>query len=55
MQVNESGEHTTIYERHHANGKNEFALLAVQRDEMTIINLLGNVTLQDIRGIAGGK
>ncbi|MCR5077213.1 MAG: DUF4252 domain-containing protein [Prevotella sp.] len=55
MQVNDDGEHTTIYERHHANGKNEFALLSYEHDEISIINILGNVTLQDIQGIAGGK
>lgn len=55
MQVNERGEHTTIYERHYPNGKNEFSLLAIERYEITIINLLGNISLQDIQGIAGGK
>lgn len=55
MQVNEGGEHTTIYERHQPNGKKEFALLAIERNEITIINLLGNISLQDIQGIAGGK
>ena len=55
MQVNEGSEHTTIYERHYPNGKNEFALLAIERNEITIINLLGNISLQDIQGIAGGK
>ena len=55
MQVNEGGEHTTIYERHHPNEKKEFALLAIERNEITIINLLGNISLQDIQGIAGGK
>ena len=55
VQVNEGGEHTTIYERHYPNGKNEFALLAIERNEITIINLLGNISLQDIQGIAGGK
>ena len=55
MQVNEGGEHTTIYERHYPNGKNEFSLLAIERNEITIINLLGNISLQDIQGIAGGK
>lgn len=55
MQVNEGTEHTTIYERHYPNGKNEFSLLAIERNEITIINLLGNVTLQDIQGIANGK
>ena len=49
------GEHTTIYERHYPNGKNEFSLLAIERNEITIINLLGNISLQDIQGIAGGK
>lgn len=55
MQVNDGREHTTIYERHYPNGKNEFALLSVERDEISIINILGNVSLQDIQGIAGGK
>ena len=55
MQVNDGGEHTTIYERHYPNGKNEFSLLSVERGEISIINILGNVSLQDIQGIAGGK
>lgn len=55
MQVNDEGERTTIYERHYPNGKNEFALLAIERNEITIINLLGKISLQDIQGIAGGK
>lgn len=55
MQVNEGGEHTTIYGRNYPNGKKEFALLAIERNEITIINLLGNISLQDIQGIAGGK
>ena len=55
MQVNDGGAHTTIYERHYPNGKNEFSLLSVERGEISIINILGNVSLQDIQGIAGGK
>lgn len=55
MRTNDDGELTTIYERQHAKGKNEFVLLSVEKDEISVINILGNVTLADIQGIAGGK
>lgn len=55
MQVNKGGEHTAICERYYPNGKNEFALPTIERNEITIINLPGNISLQNIQGITGGE
>lgn len=42
MQVNDGGEHTTIYGRHYPNGKNEsFPVPLEQRGEISI-NILGS-------------
>lgn len=51
MRVNDDGEHTIIYQKQHAGGKNEFVLLSDEKDELSIINLLGNVTLNEIKGL----
>lgn len=51
MQANSDGERTTIYMKSRGRGKNEFALLNVEKDEVSIINLLGNVSLEDIKQI----
>ncbi|WP_028897227.1 DUF4252 domain-containing protein [Prevotella sp. HUN102] len=53
MKVNDGDERVTIYQKNRGNGKNEFVLLAVEKDEISIINILGNVSLQDIKGFAG--
>jgi hypothetical protein len=53
MRVNDDGDHTTIYQKQHAGGKNEFVLLSDEKDELSIINVLGAVTLNEIKGIAG--
>ena len=47
-----NGEDVTIYEKRYKNGKNEYVLLTVERDELTIVNLLGRVSLEEIQAIA---
>ena len=53
MKMNDDGEKMTIYQRTLKDGKNEFALLTEDKDEVTIINLMGAITLKDIKDIAG--
>ncbi|GAB6983128.1 DUF4252 domain-containing protein [Prevotella dentasini] len=53
MQMSDDGEHTTIYQRAAGSGKNEFVLLTTEKDELTIINVLGSVSLKDIQGLTG--
>ena len=55
MQVREGGENVIIYEKRYGNGKNEFVLLSTEKDELSIINVFGNVSLKDIQSIAGGN
>lgn len=52
MNVNENGELTLIYGKSYSHGKNEFVLLSIEKDEINIINIYGNVTLNDIKQIA---
>ena len=49
------GDHVTIYEKRYKNGKNEFVLLTTEKDDLSIINVFGNVTLHDIQSITAGK
>lgn len=49
MQINDDGEKTIIYMKRHPKGRNEFVLLSQASDEMTIINVLGTLSLNDIR------
>ena len=49
MQINDSGEHVTIYHKKLNKEKSEFALLAEETDEITIISLQGKITLKDIQ------
>lgn len=53
MKMNDDDEKVTIYQRTLKDGKNEFALLTEDKDEVTIINLMGAITLKDIKDIAG--
>ncbi len=53
MKMNDDGEKMTIYQRTLKDGKNEFALLTEDKDGVTIINLMGAITLKDIKDIAG--
>jgi hypothetical protein len=49
MQKDENGEKSSIYKRGLGKNKNEFVLLSVERNELSIINVIGNVSLNDIR------
>ena len=51
MQINDSGEHVTIYHKKLSKEKSEFALLSEEDDEITIISLRGKITLKDIQHI----
>lgn len=52
MTVNDDGEQTLIYGKSLGKGKNEFVLLSVEKTELDIINVMGNITLNDIKQIA---
>lgn len=52
MKTKSNGEDVTIYEKKYQNGKNEYVLLMVEHDEITIVNLLGRITLEEIKSIA---
>lgn len=49
MQTTDDGEKTYIYHRQLQNGKSEYTLLNVDHDEIDIINVIGTVTLSDIK------
>ena len=53
MKVNDGGENTTIYMKARQQGRNEFALLVSESGELEIINILGKITLKDIRNLTG--
>jgi len=49
MQVNDSGEHVTIYCKKLGKDKAEYALLSEEDGEISIISLQGRITLKDIQ------
>ena len=51
MRVREDGEKTTIYFKDGKKDKKEFVLLVDEKDEFTIISIVGELTLQEIQGI----
>ena len=51
MRIREDGEKTTIYFRDKKNEKKEFVLLTDEKDELTIISIVGDLTLEEIQGI----
>lgn len=51
MRVNDDGEKIVIYMKSRGK-KNEFALLTTEKDEISIINLVGTLSLSDIQKIA---
>ena len=55
MRVREDGEKTTIYFKDGKKGKKEFVLLVDEKDEFTIISIVGDLTLQEIQGIINKK
>lgn len=51
MRVRENGEKTTIYLKDKKGKKKEFVLLVDEKDELTIISIVGDLTLQEIQGM----
>lgn len=51
MRTNESGEKNYIYQKRRGK-KNEFVILNIEKNEINIVNLLGTMTMKDIKGIA---
>ena len=51
MRVREDGEKTTIYFKDGKKDQKEFVLLVDEKDEFTIISIVGDLTLQEIQGI----
>ena len=55
MRIREDGEKTTIYFRDKKNEKKEFVLLTDEKNELTIISIVGDLTLEEIQGIINKK
>lgn len=51
MRVREDGEKTTIYFKDKKGKKKEFVLLVDEKDELTIISIVGDLTFQEIQGM----
>ena len=49
MRVNDGDEKKTTIYRHKKRKKNEFALLNIEKDEVQLINIIGTMTLEDIK------
>lgn len=55
LRVNDTGEKTTIYLKTNKNGKKEFVLLTSEKNELTIIIIVGNLSLKEIQGVVNKK
>ena len=51
MNINDDGEHTGIYMKEFVNGKKQYVMLSVDKDETSVIVLTGKLTLQDIKNV----
>lgn len=51
MRIREDGEKTTIYFKERKKGNNEFVLITDEKDEITIISIVGTITLQEMQGM----
>lgn len=51
MRVREDGDKTTIYFKDKKGKKKEFVLLVDEKDEFTIISIVGDLTLKEIQGM----
>lgn len=49
MRVREDGDKTTIYFKERKKGNNEFILITDEKDEFTIISIVGDLTLKEIQ------
>ena len=55
MRVREDGEKITIYFKGRKKDKKEFVLLRDEKDEFTIISIVGDLTLQEIQSIINAE
>ncbi|MFQ9996074.1 MAG: DUF4252 domain-containing protein, partial [Hoylesella buccalis] len=51
MRVKDDDERTTIYQKVVGKGNNEFVLLNEEKDELSLIHLIGNIKLEDIKDL----
>lgn len=51
MRTNDDGEKTYIYQKQRGK-KNEFVILNIEKDELNIVNLLGTMTMKEIKEIS---
>ena len=51
MRINDTGDKTTIYLKTNKNDKKEFVLLTSGKNELTVIVIVGNLSLKEIQGI----
>ena len=51
MRTTDDGEVTYIYQKQRGK-QNEFVILTTEKDELTIVNILGSLTLKEIKEIA---
>ena len=49
MRIRDDGDKTTIYFKEKKNGNSEFVLITDEKDEFTIISIMGNITLQEMQ------
>lgn len=49
MKVNSDGDDVTIYQKTLKGNKNDLFLLSIEDDELTVINMTGTISLQDIQ------
>lgn len=51
MRMKDGGEHTTIYQKGAGRGAKEFVLLNEEKNELSIIHITGNISLEDIKDL----
>ncbi|HEY9551412.1 MAG TPA: DUF4252 domain-containing protein [Prevotella sp.] len=49
MRTSDGDDRTIIYQRQLGKGKNEFVLLNEEKNELQIVNIVGSVSLNDIK------
>ena len=51
MRANESGQKVFIYQKRYKNGKHEFVLVTDAMGRLSVVNILGTLTLKDIQSL----
>ena len=51
MRANESGQKVFIYQKKYKNGKHEFVLVTDALGQVSVVNILGTLTLKDIQSL----